>query len=49
MGPTFTLTDPENVSPSNSSSVAPGIHGATRGTSSSTFQASAIGTGTVNW
>ena len=48
IGPTFTFTLPTIVSPSNDSTVAPGMHGAMRSTSSSTSQACATGTGTLN-
>src|SRR6516162_1440612 len=46
-GPTLTLTLPLTTSPSNSSQVAPGMHGAIRVTSSRTSQAWSGGTGTV--
>src|SRR5262249_26111497 len=48
MGPTLTLTMPRYSSPSISWSCAPGMQGAMRSTSSSTFQASSTGTATRN-
>lgn len=48
IGPTRTFTEPFTVSPSNSSTVAPGMHCETCSMSSSARQASSTGTGTVN-
>ena len=48
MGPTLTLTLPSIVSPSNDSTVAPGMQGAMRSTSSRTSHAWPTGTGTEN-
>src|SRR5262249_48389809 len=48
IGPTLTLILPRISSPSTESRVAPGMHGATLSTSSSTSQARSLGTGTVN-
>src|SRR3712207_3529305 len=48
IGPSLTFTRPVKSSPVTESRAAPGMQGAIRSMSSSTRQASSIGTGTVN-
>src|SRR5690625_165770 len=49
MGPSFTLTDPVNSSPSTEFSVAPGKHGAIPARSLKVVQVSSTEVGTTNW